>query len=129
MGVCVWVCVCVCGVHWCVCMGVCVCVWCVWVYVHYIIKPYLLICIPRRALQEADVILLLGARLNWILHFGLPPRFNSAVKIIQVHKTFSYTHTLYSIYHVGHLLHVYTCTYIVYTETSEQWLTEKRFEK
>lgn len=27
------------------------------------------------ALQEADVILLLGARLNWILHFGLPPRF------------------------------------------------------
>lgn len=37
-----------------------------------------------RALQEADVILLLGARLNWILHFGLPPRFNPNVKIIQV---------------------------------------------
>lgn len=28
------------------------------------------------ALGEADVILLVGARLNWILHFGLPPRFN-----------------------------------------------------
>lgn len=37
-----------------------------------------------RALQEADVIVLLGARLNWILHFGLPPRFNKDVKIIQV---------------------------------------------
>lgn len=37
-----------------------------------------------RALLEADVILLLGARLNWILHFGRPPRFNPAVKIIQV---------------------------------------------
>lgn len=37
-----------------------------------------------RALQEASVILLLGARLNWILHFGLPPRFNPNVKIIQV---------------------------------------------
>ena len=37
-----------------------------------------------RALQQADVILLLGARLNWILHFGIPPRFNPDVKIIQV---------------------------------------------
>lgn len=37
-----------------------------------------------RALLQADVILLLGARLNWILHFGLPPRFNPNVKIIQV---------------------------------------------
>ncbi|XP_077124967.1 2-hydroxyacyl-CoA lyase 1 isoform X1 [Ranitomeya variabilis] len=36
------------------------------------------------ALQNADVILLLGARLNWILHFGLPPRFQPDVKIIQV---------------------------------------------
>jgi 2-hydroxyacyl-CoA lyase 1 len=27
---------------------------------------------------------LLGARLNWILHFGRPPRFDSKVKIIQV---------------------------------------------
>ncbi|CAL8255206.1 unnamed protein product [Boreogadus saida] len=37
-----------------------------------------------RALLHADVILLFGARLNWILHFGLPPRFNPHVKIIQV---------------------------------------------
>lgn len=37
-----------------------------------------------RALAEADVIVLLGARLNWMLHFGAPPRFNPKVKIIQV---------------------------------------------
>ncbi|XP_066440995.1 2-hydroxyacyl-CoA lyase 1 isoform X2 [Eleutherodactylus coqui] len=36
------------------------------------------------ALKNADVILLLGARLNWILHFGLSPRFRPDVKIIQV---------------------------------------------
>lgn len=36
------------------------------------------------ALQKADVILLLGARLNWILHFGRAPRFAEDVKIIQV---------------------------------------------
>ncbi|XP_056656244.1 2-hydroxyacyl-CoA lyase 1 [Monodelphis domestica] len=37
-----------------------------------------------RALQHADVIILLGARLNWILHFGLPPRYRVNVQIIQV---------------------------------------------
>jgi 2-hydroxyacyl-CoA lyase 1 len=36
------------------------------------------------ALQKADVILLLGARLNWILHFGRSPRFSADVKVIQV---------------------------------------------
>ena len=36
------------------------------------------------ALQEADVVVLLGARLNWIMHFGLPPRFAEGVKTIQV---------------------------------------------
>lgn len=36
------------------------------------------------ALQRADVILLLGARLNWILHFGRPPRFDPHVQFIQV---------------------------------------------
>lgn len=36
------------------------------------------------ALQKADVILLLGARLNWILHFGRPPRYAADVKVIQV---------------------------------------------
>ena len=35
-------------------------------------------------LQNADVIFLCGARLNWILHFGLPPRFRADVKIIQL---------------------------------------------
>ena len=36
------------------------------------------------ALKEADLIILIGARLNWILHFGLAPRFNPNVKIIQI---------------------------------------------
>jgi len=36
------------------------------------------------ALGGADVVLLIGARLNWILHFGLPPRFRDDVKIIQL---------------------------------------------
>ncbi|XP_062519721.1 2-hydroxyacyl-CoA lyase 1-like isoform X1 [Corticium candelabrum] len=36
------------------------------------------------ALSQSDVILLLGARLNWMLHFGLPPRFRADVKLIQV---------------------------------------------
>ena len=36
------------------------------------------------ALQEADVIYLLGARLNWIMHFGKPPRFNKNVRIVQL---------------------------------------------
>lgn len=40
-----------------------------------------------RALLHADVIVLLGARLNWILHFGLPPRFRPDVKVIQVTRT------------------------------------------
>src|SRR6185503_5802686 len=36
------------------------------------------------ALQEADVIFLMGARFNWIFHFGLPPRFAKNVKVIQL---------------------------------------------
>ena len=36
------------------------------------------------ALRSADVVLLLAARLNWILHFGLPPRFREDVKVIQL---------------------------------------------
>ncbi len=35
-------------------------------------------------LQEADVIFLMGARLNWIMHFGQPPRFNKNVRIVQL---------------------------------------------
>ena len=38
----------------------------------------------NRALSQADVIFLFGARLNWILHFGRPPRFQADVKIVQV---------------------------------------------
>lgn len=38
------------------------------------------------ALQRADVILLLGARLNWILHFGRAPRYAADVKVIQVSR-------------------------------------------
>ncbi|RVE53201.1 hypothetical protein evm_002034 [Chilo suppressalis] len=37
-----------------------------------------------QALLKADVILLLGARLNWMLHFGQTPRYAPDVKIIQV---------------------------------------------
>ncbi|KAI9802522.1 MAG: hypothetical protein M1833_001594 [Piccolia ochrophora] len=36
------------------------------------------------ALAHADVVLVLGARLNWILHFGEPPKWNPAARFIQV---------------------------------------------
>merc|ERR1719162_2426382 len=36
------------------------------------------------ALKNADVILLVGARLNWILHYGRPPRYKRGVKFIHV---------------------------------------------
>ncbi len=36
------------------------------------------------ALKTADVIILFGARLNWILHFGDPPRYHPKAKIIQI---------------------------------------------
>lgn len=50
-----------------------------------VIPSYLVLSFPFiRALQHADVIVLLGARLNWILHFGLPPRYRQDVKVIQV---------------------------------------------
>ena len=35
-------------------------------------------------LQNADLVFLMGARLNWILHFGLPPRFNPDVRVVQM---------------------------------------------
>ena len=47
-------------------------------------NPFSVASARSMALLEADVILLLGARLNWILHFGRPPRFKKDVKIIQV---------------------------------------------
>lgn len=36
------------------------------------------------ALQNADLVFLMGARLNWIMHFGLPPRFNENVRVVQM---------------------------------------------
>jgi len=36
------------------------------------------------ALKNADTILLAGARLNWILHFGMAPRFNPKVRVVQI---------------------------------------------
>ncbi len=36
------------------------------------------------ALQQADVVFLMGARFNWIFHFGQPPRFAKDVKVIQL---------------------------------------------
>ena len=36
------------------------------------------------ALKEADLVFLMGARLNWILHFGLPPRFKPGVRLVQL---------------------------------------------
>ena len=36
------------------------------------------------ALKGADVILLLGGRLNWILHYGEPPKYSSGARFIQV---------------------------------------------
>ncbi|KAI9471394.1 thiamine pyrophosphate enzyme, N-terminal TPP binding domain-containing protein [Zychaea mexicana] len=37
-----------------------------------------------KALKDADVVLLLGARLNWILHYGQSPRWSNSVKFIHV---------------------------------------------
>ncbi|MFQ5879257.1 MAG: thiamine pyrophosphate-binding protein [Dehalococcoidia bacterium] len=36
------------------------------------------------ALRQADVILAIGTRFNWIFHFGHPPRFDPEAKVIQV---------------------------------------------
>ena len=36
------------------------------------------------ALKEADVIFVMGARLNWIMHYGQQPRFKKGVRIIQL---------------------------------------------
>jgi 2-hydroxyacyl-CoA lyase 1 len=36
------------------------------------------------ALQNADVVFLMGARFNWIFHFGQPPRYAKDMKVIQL---------------------------------------------
>ncbi len=35
-------------------------------------------------MKDADLIVLLGARLNWMLHFGKEPRFSKNVQIVQI---------------------------------------------
>ena len=47
-------------------------------------SPYNVSAARSTALKHADVVLVLGARLNWILAFGLPPKWNKSAKIIQV---------------------------------------------
>ena len=47
-------------------------------------SPYNTSTARSAALRESDVILVLGARLNWILHFGLAPKWKYSAKIIQV---------------------------------------------
>lgn len=37
-----------------------------------------------KALREADVVLLVGARLNWILHYGHSPKWSSQVRFIHI---------------------------------------------
>ena len=36
------------------------------------------------ALQNADLVFTVGARLNWIMHFGLPPRFREDLRVVQL---------------------------------------------
>lgn len=36
------------------------------------------------ALSEADVVFIIGARLNWILHYGQAPKWNKDVKLIKL---------------------------------------------
>ncbi|MEE9277854.1 MAG: thiamine pyrophosphate-dependent enzyme, partial [Dehalococcoidia bacterium] len=36
------------------------------------------------ALKGVDVVFTIGARFNWILHFGLPPRFREDLRVIQL---------------------------------------------
>jgi 2-hydroxyacyl-CoA lyase 1 len=47
-------------------------------------SPHNLSAARSTAFKEADVVLVLGAKLNWILSFGLPPKWNPSAKIIQV---------------------------------------------
>src|SRR5437762_7727011 len=39
------------------------------------------------ALQNADVVFLMGARFNWIFHFGQPPRYAKDVKRSEEHTS------------------------------------------
>lgn len=54
-------------------------------------SPYCVSAARSKALRSADCVLCLGARLNWMLHFGDPPRWSSNAKffVIDVVKTSS----------------------------------------
>jgi 2-hydroxyacyl-CoA lyase 1 len=47
-------------------------------------QPQIVSSARSTALKMADVVLILGARLNWIFHYGEPPKWNPAAKFIQV---------------------------------------------
>jgi len=47
-------------------------------------SPYNFSAARSTAFKDSDVILILGARLNWILSFGLPPKWSPNATIIQV---------------------------------------------
>ncbi|MHB8576092.1 MAG: thiamine pyrophosphate-binding protein [Dehalococcoidia bacterium] len=36
------------------------------------------------AIQNADLVFLIGARLNWIMHYGEPPRFAEHLRVVQL---------------------------------------------
>lgn len=38
----------------------------------------------RRFIEETQMPFLIGARLNWIMHFGLPPRFRKDLRVVQL---------------------------------------------
>ena len=52
-------------------------------------RPSLVAAARSTALEGADTVLLLGARLNWMLHFGQPPRWSQRQPpaIIQVSES------------------------------------------
>ena len=47
-------------------------------------NPQLVAAARSTALEGADLVLLIGARLNWMLHFGHAPRWCQNVKVIQI---------------------------------------------
>ena len=48
------------------------------------------------ALREADVVFLMGARLNWIMHFGQSPRFSKDVRVLQLDISLDFSITALS---------------------------------
>lgn len=40
--------------------------------------------VRSRVLREADLVFVVGTRLNWMLHYGEPPKWNPSVKIVAI---------------------------------------------